>query len=310
MAQAARLQARQRYFNLVVTNVPGPQFPLYVLGRRDARDLPDGAARAEPRAGDRDHELRRPLAFGLNADFDALPDLELLAAQLAEALDELAVAAGLPPRQARRAHDDARSDRERARRRRDERRDLTLRRPRVASSRARVMESSSPPGPPHRRLRRLGIALPTLVVALGGFVLVLLFFEGRDDSQVPGSAGGGPAPGQVVTDQRRAQAPAPIGRDAVALSEDQLLHALELGDVVLLYGTRSPPPQLRALQDEVSGPFDPVLAANGAAVILAPRPGTDGVTALAWRRILRAPSASDPAIEDFADYWLGRGAGG
>jgi hypothetical protein len=174
------------------------------------------------------------------------------------------------------------------------------------------MESSPPPRPPHRRLRRLGIALLTLVVALGGFVLVLLFFEGRDESQVPDGASAGRGPGQVVTDQRRARAPATIrsDRDGTRLSDDQLLHALELGDVVLLYGTRSAPPQLRALQQRLTGPFDPVLAANGAAVILAYRPGTDGVTALAWRRVLRAPSASDPAVEQFADYWLGRGASG
>jgi hypothetical protein len=172
------------------------------------------------------------------------------------------------------------------------------------------MESSPAPRPPHRRLRRLGLALLTLILALGGFVLVLLFFESRDDSQVPGGASGADAPGQVVRDQRRAQAPATLRRDGIQLTEDQLLHALELGDVVLVYGgVRSPPSQLRTLQQQVSGPFDPVLAANGAAVILAYRPGTDGVVALAWRRILRAPSASDPALEDFADYWLGRAGG-
>jgi hypothetical protein len=172
------------------------------------------------------------------------------------------------------------------------------------------MESTPPPTPPHRRLRRLGVALLTLVVALGGFVLVVLFFEGRDSSQVPDAAGNGAAPGQPVPDQRHARTPATIRRDATRLSDDQLLHALELGDVVLTYGTRTPPPELRALQRKLSGAFDAVLAANGAAVILAYRAGTDGVVALAWRRILRTRSASDPEIEDFADHWLGRGAGG
>jgi hypothetical protein len=173
------------------------------------------------------------------------------------------------------------------------------------------MESSPPPRPPHRRLRGIGVGLLTLVVAVGGFVLVLLFFEGRDESQVPDGASARRGPGQVVAHQRRAQAPAPIrsDRDGTRLSEDQLLRALELGDVVLLYGTSTAPPELRALQEQLTGRFDPVLAANGAAVILAYKPGIDGVTALAWRRILRARSAADPAIEAFADYWLGRGGG-
>ena len=34
LAQASRLNFSTRLFNLLVTNVPGPQFPLYVLGRR------------------------------------------------------------------------------------------------------------------------------------------------------------------------------------------------------------------------------------------------------------------------------------
>ena len=33
MAQASRLNFSTRLFNLLVTNVPGPQIPLYALGR-------------------------------------------------------------------------------------------------------------------------------------------------------------------------------------------------------------------------------------------------------------------------------------
>ena len=59
MAQASRLMTRQRLFNLVVTNVPGPQFPLYLMGRERGGPVPDGPAGQEPGPGRGDHELRR-----------------------------------------------------------------------------------------------------------------------------------------------------------------------------------------------------------------------------------------------------------
>lgn len=98
MAQAARLQARQRYFNLVVTNVPGPQFPLYVLGRRMQAIYPMVPLAQNLALGIALMSYDGRISFGLNADYDALPDVEQLAVHLTDALDELAIAAGLPPR--------------------------------------------------------------------------------------------------------------------------------------------------------------------------------------------------------------------
>jgi diacylglycerol O-acyltransferase / wax synthase len=94
MAQAARLQARQRLFNLVVTNVPGPQFPLYMLGRRLDATFPMVPLAENQALGIAIMSYDGQLNFGLNADYDALPDLEALADDLRAAIEELAAAAG------------------------------------------------------------------------------------------------------------------------------------------------------------------------------------------------------------------------
>jgi diacylglycerol O-acyltransferase len=94
MSQAARLQARQRFFNLVVTNVPGPQLELFLLGRR-LRGLYPVVPLAQKQAlGIAIMSYNGRLGFGLLADFDALPDLEEIATHLEGAIDDLAAAAG------------------------------------------------------------------------------------------------------------------------------------------------------------------------------------------------------------------------
>ena len=98
MAQAARLQARQRMFNLVVTNVPGPQFPLYMLGRRLQSMYPMVPLAANQALGIAIMSYNGQLDFGLNADYDALGDLETLADDLRAAIEELVTAAGAAPR--------------------------------------------------------------------------------------------------------------------------------------------------------------------------------------------------------------------
>jgi diacylglycerol O-acyltransferase / wax synthase len=94
MAQAARLSARQRMFNLVVTNVPGPQFPLYMLGRRLQEMFPMVPLAGNQALGIAIMSYDGQLNFGLNADYDALGDVELLAQDLTDAIAELLQAAG------------------------------------------------------------------------------------------------------------------------------------------------------------------------------------------------------------------------
>jgi diacylglycerol O-acyltransferase / wax synthase len=97
MAQAARLQARQRLFNLVVTNVPGPQFPLYLLGRELESIYPMVPLAENTALGIAILSYNGQLNFGLVGDFDAMADLETLADELRSSIDELAAAADLPP---------------------------------------------------------------------------------------------------------------------------------------------------------------------------------------------------------------------
>ena len=93
MAQAGRLQARQRLFNLVVTNVPGPQHPLYVLGRELIALYPMVPLAENTALGIAIMSYNGQLNFGLTLDFDALPDVQMLVDEFTSAIQELAGAA-------------------------------------------------------------------------------------------------------------------------------------------------------------------------------------------------------------------------
>jgi diacylglycerol O-acyltransferase / wax synthase len=95
MDQAARLSARQRFYNLVVTNVPGPQFPLYLLGRRMLETFPMVPLAKNQALGIAILSYDGSIDFGLVGDFDLLWDLDDLAEDVRQSLAELAAAAGV-----------------------------------------------------------------------------------------------------------------------------------------------------------------------------------------------------------------------
>jgi len=166
-------------------------------------------------------------------------------------------------------------------------------------------------------------ALWALAIAgLAGAACVVLInvLASRDSSAVGGSDG----PGVLEPDRgaKRLGADAPptpasppatpptsgnhraakIERDRTELSDDQLLEALQLGNVVIAYDGKPP----TNLQED---PFDPALAAAGQAVILAERPGLGGLQALAWRHRLALSGPDDPKAHEFIEAYLGQGPG-
>jgi hypothetical protein len=173
---------------------------------------------------------------------------------------------------------------------------------------------------------RIVAVVAGVLVLAGGLIALVVAFSSRDDAQVQRAAAG---PGRLMPDHGARHLPAgehasvPAGtlptsgphgvegitRDARRLSDDQILHGLELGDVVLAYASATPPPALRRLQRDLTGPFDAELAAAGQAIVLARRNGAGPAAALAWRHELRVSDPADPRLREFAEAWLGRRSG-
>jgi len=87
---AARLMPFQRSINIGVTNVPGPQVPLYCMGARMLEAFPYVGAFAGAAVVVAVLSYDGALGFGLTGDRDAVPDLGVLAEGIEKSLAELA----------------------------------------------------------------------------------------------------------------------------------------------------------------------------------------------------------------------------
>ena len=85
----AALSAGQFLCQAVTTNVPGPRFPLYVLGKRMEAAYAYVPIAGGTRCSIGIFSYQNTMTFGLNADFDGYPDLDVLSAGIRRGLDEL-----------------------------------------------------------------------------------------------------------------------------------------------------------------------------------------------------------------------------
>jgi diacylglycerol O-acyltransferase / wax synthase len=93
LAQASRINFSTRLFNLIVTNVPGPQIPLYVLGRELEEVFPVAFLPQNHGLAVAIMSYNGRICFGLLADYDSMEDVEVISAGISDSLAELEEAA-------------------------------------------------------------------------------------------------------------------------------------------------------------------------------------------------------------------------
>ena len=92
-AMAARTASRARFINLVVSNVPGPQIPMYIAGAKLLAQYPIMPIAENMGLSIAVTSLAGTMAFGITADWDTLPDIEILAEGMDGTILELRKAA-------------------------------------------------------------------------------------------------------------------------------------------------------------------------------------------------------------------------
>lgn len=97
VALGARLAANARPFNMTVTNVPGPQFPLYMLDARMEVSYPLVPLWESHGVGIAMFSYDGTVAWGLNGDFALMPDIDVFGESVRMSFADLLVAAENAP---------------------------------------------------------------------------------------------------------------------------------------------------------------------------------------------------------------------
>lgn len=95
LSLAGRLVTKlsQKRVNTVTTNVPGPQIPLYALGRRMTHVYPYVPLGMQMRVAVAIFSYDGEVSFGVTGDYDSMPDLSLVAEGIEAGMQELLEAA-------------------------------------------------------------------------------------------------------------------------------------------------------------------------------------------------------------------------